>query len=157
MQIIIRGLSLTRPWPFAFLNGPEAEQKRVENRSWRPHRKMVGQFIALHAAKSWSESDRQWIAEKTGLYVPKKDESPHSEIFAVCQLQGWIEHDQDPRLIEPQRKWFFGPYGWLLNNFVPLITPVPCVGAMGLWGFEKKPDELAQLREAYKEATRRAA
>jgi hypothetical protein len=148
----IRGLSLTRPWPFAIVNGPKDEQKRIENRSWKPPRRLVGHFLALHAAKSWSESDRQWITEKTGLYVPKKDECPHSVIFAVCMLGGWIEHDQDHRLLETQRKWFFGPFGWLLVDVVRLVNPVPCVGAMGLWTFEKKQEELAQLRVAYKES-----
>jgi hypothetical protein len=147
----IRGLSLTRPWPFAFVNGPVQYQKRIENRSWKPPKSLIGHFMALHAAKSWSEDDREFISETMRLDVPGKADSSHSEIFAVCMLGGWIEHDQDFRLEREQRRWFFGPYGWLIAEFVPLVTPVRCSGAQGLWTFSDKPDELKALRESYKE------
>jgi hypothetical protein len=151
----IRGLSLTRPWPFSFVNGPALSQKRTENRSWPPPKHLIGHFIALHAAQSWDEADREWIASTMGVYVPSNRESPHSQIFAVCMLAGFIEHDQDFRLSEFQRKWFFGPYGWLLDTetFVALKNPVPCKGGQGLWTFNKRPAELAALRLAYKEST----
>lgn len=153
--LVIRGLSLTRPWPFAFIAQPRLHgiaPKLIENRSWSPPRKLIGHFIALHAAKSWSEDDRAFIAELTGLDVPSKAESPDSEIFAVCMLGGFIEHDQDFRLRPEQRQWFFGPYGWLLTEFVRLRNPVPCSGAQGLWGFDQKPEVLTRLREAYAES-----
>ena len=153
--IEIRGLSLTRPWPFAFVAPPKLHgvaTKRIENRSWAPPKKLIGHMLALHAAQSWNEGDREFIAETTGLYVPNKRESPHSEIFAVCMLGGFIRHDRDPRLEDGQRKWFFGPYGWLCVEFVRLKTPVPCKGAQGLWTFDSRRNELAALREAYAEA-----
>jgi hypothetical protein len=151
----IRGLSLTRPWPFAFVAQPKLHgvaPKRIENRTWLPPRKLIGHFIALHAAKSWDEDDREFIAETTGLYVPSKAESPHSEIFAVCMLGGFVRHDTDYRLQPEQRKWFFGPYGWLIADFVRLRNPVPCTGAQGLWSFRDKFDVLAQLRKSYAES-----
>ena len=92
---IIRGLSLTRPWPFAFRHG-----KRVENRSWRPSGKLVGCYIALHAAQSFSEEDREFIAMVTGLDVP------HSEIFAVARWNGTIilpELETDEEGLAPTR------------------------------------------------------
>jgi hypothetical protein len=155
-RLSIHGLSLTRPWPFAFVNGPEEEQKRVENRPCKPRLGLIGTFVALHAAKSWDEEDREWIADRTGLYVPPESEHPHGEIFAVCKLIAVIERVHDPRLRPGQRKWFFGPYGFLLDDFVPLITPVKCKGAQGLWGFERKQSELKELRMTYDEAKSRA-
>jgi hypothetical protein len=154
--IEIRGLSLTRPWPFAFVAQPKIHgvaPKRIENRSWPVPKKLIGHFLALHAAQSWDEDGRDFIVETTGLYVPNRQESPHSEIFAMCMLGGFIRHDQDPRLEDGQHKWFFGPYGWLCAEFVRLKTPVPCKGAQGLWSFDSKPDELAALRRSYAEAT----
>jgi hypothetical protein len=116
---------------------------------------LIGTFVALHAAKSWDEDDREWIADKTGLYVPPENEHPHGEIFAVCKLVAVIGRAQDPRLKPSQRKWFFGPYGFLLDDFVALATPVSCKGAQGLWGFESKQKELCALRESYKKAQAR--
>ena len=75
---IIRGLSLTRPWPFAFVNGPEPLQKRVENRSWKPPQFIIGNYLALHAAKSWAEDGREFIADVLGMDVPDNSNSPHS-------------------------------------------------------------------------------
>jgi hypothetical protein len=151
----IRGLSLTRPWPFAFVAQPRRHgvaPKRIENRSWMPPKRLIGHFLALHAAKSWDEEGREFIAETTGLYVPSKSESPDSEIFAVCMLGGFMRHEQDHRMTPEQRPWFFGPYGWLCAEFVRLRNPVPCKGAQGLWTFNEKPDVLARLRDAYKES-----
>jgi hypothetical protein len=94
---MIRGLSLTRPWPFAF--GQVPVPKRVENRGWKP-KDWVGHYIALHAAKSWDEEDREFIAEKTGLHVPSDKEPPHSQIFAVCRYFGCVTSEKDRRLKE---------------------------------------------------------
>lgn len=154
----IYGLSLSRPWPFAFKHG-----KRVENRSWRPAGRYKGAYIALHAAKSYDSEGRDYIAEATGLDVPTNKECPHSVIFAVCRWNGVIilptpeTHergliDTGTELASDQEKWFFGPYGWLLENYVELPEPVPCVGARGLWGFGDKPYELAAVREQWQRA-----
>ena len=142
----IRGLTLTRPWPFAIAEAG----KRIENRDWAPPRPLIGHYLALHAGKGWSEVDREWIGNLTGLYVPNRDESPHSVIFAVCMLGGYIIYDKDHRFKEEQRMWFFGPYSWLLEDVVVLKTPVPCRGAQKLWTVP--PDVLEQLRAAYREA-----
>lgn len=139
---MIRGLSLSRPWPDAFRLG-----KRIENRTWRPPASMQGQWLALHASKSWSDDDRAWILETTGQWVPTKADCPHSVIFAVCKLRGCVESADDPRVFATQRKWFFGPVAWLLDSFIFLQTPVSCAGALGLWKIDDKPEVLDALRE----------
>ncbi len=149
----ILGLSLTRPWPFAFVNStPDVPAKRVENRSWAPPPFMLGQYLALHAAQSWDEDDREWIEHVTGLTVPGKADSPHSRIFAVCRLAGFVSHVEDARLVPDQRIWFFGPFGWLLDEFVELVDPVPCKGAQKLWSFAQRPAELHALRASYRKS-----
>ena len=155
-ELTIKGLSLTRPWPFAFLNGPLEHQKRVENRTWQPPSDLIGHFIALHAAKSWDEDDRRYIARCCGMPVPDKAGSPHSEIFAICKLTGFVTEQSDPRLPVEQWKWFSGPYGWLLDEVVPLIHPVRCSGEQGLWGFERRQDILRLLRKSYRESIGRS-
>jgi hypothetical protein len=125
-------------------------QKRIENRGWKPPAFIVGHYIALHAAQSWDEADREWIVRATGLEVPGKKDSPHSEIFAVCRCVGFAESADDERIIPEQRKWFIGPYGWLLRDFVALVEPVRCIGGRGLWSFDSRPTELAALRLSYR-------
>ena len=153
----IRGLSLTRPWPFVFNDGGREEPKRVENRVWSPPGSVRGRYVALHAAKSWSEEDREWIEDVTGLRLPGRKDTPHSEIFAVCRVTGCAETVNDGDLRPGQRVWFFGPYGWLIDDYVRLVEPVPCAGALGLWKFDERPAELRALRESYRRSVKVAA
>jgi hypothetical protein len=129
----MKALSLTRPWPFAFLNGPEDERKRVENRSWRPPDYAYNRYFCLHAAQSWDEDDRELIMDMTGLPVPGKAQTPHSQIFAVCRLLGYVTTADDAKLQPKQRRWFFGPVGWLVDDVRALPEPVHCKGALSLW------------------------
>jgi hypothetical protein len=148
----VRGLSLTRPWPWAFVNGPFP--KRIENRSWPPPLSVTRtHYIALHAAKSWDEEDREFIEDITGIAVPPRDEHPDSNIFAVCRVPTYIDIENgaltSSALKQDQRRWFFGPYGWIIADFVSLVEPVFCKGAQGLWSFEHKQSGLADLRRVY--------
>jgi hypothetical protein len=127
----MKALSLTRPWPWVFLHGPNP--KRIENRSWAAPGFIIGQTIALHAAKSWSESGRKFIADVTGLDVPPEHEHRHSEIFAVCRITGCVDIGADDEHLDGQEDWFFGPFGWLVEDFYALPEPVPIKGAQGLW------------------------
>lgn len=38
--------------------------------------------------------------------------------------------------------WFFGPFGWALDEIRPLAEPVPCKGALGLW---RVPEHIEHL------------
>lgn len=84
----------------------------------------------------------------TGLVVPSKSDCPHSEIFAVARWNGLIILPAGQGLADGQNQWFFGPYGWLLEEYVELPEPVKATGAQGLWNL--KPDVLAAVREQYR-------
>lgn len=121
-QKLIRGLSLTRPWPYAILR----LGKRIENRTWRPPQYIIGNYIALHAAKSWDNDDAAWIEDLTGHRLPPKSDHQHSVIVGVARVTGFVSHGSGE--IPPgQHQWFFGPYGWLLDGIVEGGTP-PCRG-----------------------------
>lgn len=147
--MIIRGLSLTRPWPFAILH----LGKRIENRSWKPPKWILGNYIALHAAQSWSKEDFDFIssiAQGRGIEIPSKAFHSHSVIVGVAKVDGFIEENNlfDPATLpEDQGKWFFGPFGWLLSDVVEFEDPVPCTGALSLW--EIKPEILKKVRSEY--------
>lgn len=153
---IFRGLSLSRPWPWAFIYPPIP--KRAENRDWQ-RRSMVSSYLALHAAKSWDEDGRDFIANVAGMAVPPKGEHPHSVIFAVCRVSEIVCLADDeavydglfskrPEIPAEQEQWSFGPYVWLLDSFVVLPKPVECKGAQGLWVLPSSV--LTAVREQYK-------
>lgn len=158
----IRGLSLSRPWPWPFVNGPEADQKRIENRSWKPPKGI--DWIALHAAKSYDKQGALYIQQKTGVNMDELAH-PHSQIFAVARLKGYFIHPHHAEVAGLAREaaeglasarqrelWAFGPYCWLIGDVVPLCRPVACAGSMGLWKVSERPGSvLHDLREVYLE------
>ena len=135
--LVMKALSLTRPWPFAFLNGPERLRKRIENRTWRPPDKIIGRQILLHAAKSWDENGREFISKVLGVPVPDKRASQQSVLFARCTVEGSIESWDQSRFFDclgpEQEQWFFGPHGWILSDLIAIPRPIFCTGRLGLW------------------------
>ncbi len=143
-----RGLTLIRPWPYAFTHGPVQYQKRVENRSWTVPLILRAIPIALHAGKGWDEGDRDLIEEVMGCAIPGRDEHASGQIFAVCVVRMCLRRF-DARIPEDQRRWAFGPVVWVCEEFVELAEPVACSGAQGLWTFDKRQAELAELKRVY--------
>lgn len=161
IMAIIRGLTLHRPWPFAFLTEPRPDSlnepiaaKRVENRSWAPPEWMRDQYIALHSGQHWDDEGGGYIETVTGLTLPPSEFHGAGEIFAVAKLSHWVNEEdfdtmQDPAALpEDQRPWFFGPWGWILTEF-KAIEPVKCRGFQKLW--KLPPLVLMQVRERYRE------
>lgn len=134
----MRGLSLKQPWLYAITD----LGKRVENRTWTPPIYMMGERIALHASKTKSKAE--WIAaEKIYGQAITKD-VPTGAIVATAVIVNWIDDKYqtgwfpeighpDKDLWKKQEKWFFGPFGWILDLVHELDEPIPCKGMLGLW------------------------
>lgn len=140
---LVRGLTLWRPWPWAFLHA----DKPVENRTWAPPAWMIGGWVALHAGKHFDTDAANSMANgyfgDAAKAVPIEPAThPHSVIVAVAPLVGC--KGRPARLACP---WSFGPKCWLLppERLHPLALPVPCRGARGLW---RLPDPVFAQVEA---------
>lgn len=165
----IRGLTLKRPWPFAFTI--ENNPKRVENRSWAPPKGT--DWLALHSGKGWDGIGAHFVR---GLLTGKdlmnfSDFQHQSYVFAVCRIDrviGLLNQYQSPPENLPQwasqgtrfegipvgqQQWAFGPFVWVLKDMVILKEPVACKGGQGLWKVSKRPGLLDELKQAYKEST----
>jgi len=140
---IIRGLTLHRPWPWAFTHLPESEAKGVENRGWKPPRQMIGGWVALHSGKAFD--DGAWQRMRAGFFgsaaqaVPPAGDHPDSVITVLCRLTG--SYSLPGKSAVHSDPWAFGPECWELpaSRRVVLPEPVPCRGAQGLW---RLPDEV---------------
>lgn len=124
----VRGLTLKRPWPWAF----EFAGKRVENRKWAPPRALVGGWLALHAGKGWdAPSVPLFVNGEFGPAAARvlDDIHPDSRIFALARIASFYERDDGPM----RGPWAFGPFVWELTDFTVLPIPVDCRGAQGLW------------------------
>lgn len=151
----LRALTLWRPWDEPVACGA----KPVENRSWSPPKAIVGQVIAIHAGKTHDHDARGFIIDR-GYHLLSLAESNRraGAIVGVTRIvaaftEGDLKFDTVDRFkgnelyVERRTRvlespWFFGPWGWLLEDAIA-IDPVPCKGAMGLW--RVPPDVAAEV------------
>lgn len=134
------GLTLYTPWAGAVAIGA----KCVENRPWAPPKPLIGNLLAIHAGLHHDKAAE--AAFRDGpftrlLPVPYQD-IPQAKgcIVAVTRVIGSVYgfrelalHEFERRGMADQYPWFFGPYGWLLEQTVLLKEPVPCRGFQRVW------------------------
>lgn len=144
-------LTLWRPWDTAILR----LGKPVENRDWPPPAKLVGKRFALHSGKKFDMDGAATIfllAHKDGFSHEvirdriARSEALDSVILGTVKLVRVISKAQ-PQLGErdplADSEWFFGDFGWVVEEPFALPRPVPCKGMQGLWTMP--PDVEAQV------------
>lgn len=119
LPLPLMALTLRQPWATAVCDFG----KRMENRTWRPPKAVLGQVIAIHAGRTFDEDGADWLAARLGKMVASKT-VPSGAIIALARIQQVVTDSDDP--------WFVGPYGWKLSGVLPL-DPVPCKGKLHLW------------------------
>jgi hypothetical protein len=121
----MKALTLWRPWAQAIIYGP----KRIENRTWRPPRWIIGKRIAIHAGARYDVEGASWMSGgglfAKSLYEPGPPGECRPGLLGTAVVEGVVTRSTDP--------WFCGPYGWVLTDVVALPEPIPCRGAQGLW------------------------
>lgn len=156
----MKALTLWRPWSDAIVHGP----KRIENRTWVPPARVVGEVIAIHAGKRYDTAADRYC-EARGFAALNRHGCPGG-IVGVARIVGasdpygfvWAEDPYDERLVgrlsglrtDP---WWIGPVGWLLDDVIA-IEPIPCRGAQGLWTVPADLDALVLDRVAAAERDR---
>jgi hypothetical protein len=116
----MKALTIRQPFAYSISHG----SKRIENRSWRPPESMLGERIAIHAAK---RIDGQ-AAIDLGLESTPDVRLPTMAIVATARLVKVI----DARPKGQQSFWWTGPLAWVLADVRPtrvIYTP----GRLGLW------------------------
>jgi hypothetical protein len=118
-------LSIQQPWAWCITH----DTKRVENRTWRPGHRHVGQRFAIHASKKLDEeSVRHLLAD--GVELPLRGQYELGAIVGVATLVRLVT--SAAALPEDQYDWWVGPVGLVLADVVP-VDGIPCNGALGFW------------------------
>ena len=155
----MRALSIQQPWICAILY----EDKRVENRTWAPPARVIGQAIALHASKGpdWDAPDYAWHAAGLMPYRPGAKRSAWTGSLALGAIVGTARiAGYHPRfhLCNPAgpetvcSRWSaWGECHWLLEDVKVFREPVPCRGALGLW---RLPEDVEKAARKQLEAVR---
>ena len=121
----MKAITLWQPWAYAICH----LVKRVENRRWSPPTSLIGQRIALHAGARLDREALEFLRHE-GYAVP--NDVPHKAIVAVATLAS-VATWQIGAVPTEHRRWYCGPYGWVLSAVTVLAEPIPCNGAQGLW------------------------
>lgn len=138
-QVVLRGLTLWRPWSASIVHGP----KRVENRPWHPPIALMhgDLWIALHAGRTWDGDSADFILKnwRAAMRLVGNDESQESAWPAEWRAQGVVgvaRVEQALRvedMAEARDPWAFGPWCWTLADVRAVPDPIACRGAQGLW------------------------
>jgi hypothetical protein len=123
---MMKALSLRQPWLWVIFN----LGKRVENRKWRTHYR--GRVL-LHAAQGMTRQEHQDVVtfcERVQRNSGRKAflppwEVPRGAIVGAATIVDCVKQCGSP--------WFFGPFGFVLDNVTQFGEPIPCKGALGLW------------------------
>lgn len=154
----MRALTLHRPWSWAIVAG----HKPVENRPWAPPRNMIGVPFAIHSGKKWDAEGARFICDRVVAF-PVDYYLAHASgavigvvtierVVASREAQGhrWMPSDHPchaDTLTPDQRRWFSGPFGWVLRDVRRLEVAVPCRGYQMFWSLpaEVESEVLRQL------------
>lgn len=143
----LKALTIWQPWAWAVATG----LKPVENREWEPPAEMVGQWIAIHAGKTFDDDALPNFLEVLAETMPAGQVPdvewlralPTSAVIGVGRLVEVVEDSDSP--------WFVGPFGWRFEDVVS-FAPVPCRGQRKLW--ELPAPVLATVRRRFAAARR---
>lgn len=114
----MKALTLHQPWASLIIWGP----KRIENRTWHPHKTVLWKRIAIHAGKKLEKST---LEQYQSRILPGGLPVPLGAILGTAFVQGSVTESSD--------EFFMGPIGWMLTDIERFRVPIPCPGAQGLW------------------------
>lgn len=132
----MKALTLTQPWATLVAIGA----KHVETRSWRCSYRGP---LAIHAAKGFPKDARgtcllqPFTRILTAAGFDTIDQLPRGQIIAVARLTACRPTSEASLLVGELEHEFgdYGPdrWGWFLEEVRKLETPMPAIGALGLW------------------------
>lgn len=136
-MIELPALSIRQPWAWSIVHAG----KDIENRSW-PTR-FRGRVL-IHAGLCFDgDADDEFLTltmQSAALVggapvskIPEASRLPKGGIVGIAEIVDCITHSDSP--------WFFGPYGFVLENVRPLPFH-PCKGRLGFFPVQY-PGEVA--------------
>lgn len=149
----MKALSLWQPWAWSMTVPPPPKRKGVENRTWPCPRQMIGKRFAVHASKTWDMKGVAFI-RSNGLLVPQAGVDPvaFGAVIATAVISRVVRTHAE--LPEDQRKWFFGPYGFVFEDVDLLDAPVPCRGFQMFFELPTAVEDAVERQRALDSAER---
>ena len=123
----MKALSLKQPWLYCMTH----LGKRVENRTWKMPKKMEGKWVALHASKKPEDRYIWEDAENIACQDIHSRDVVLGSVVAIAVFSRCVNRKFG--VPDRQKRWFFGPWGWLCHDLIRLPDPQPATGSLGFW------------------------
>lgn len=130
----MKALSIQNPWAWTIAYG----HKPLENRNWNT--KFRGTFL-IHAGQKVDEDAYQFLHSQMHdcwAATPLPQDLPCGGIIGAADLTHVVRISEKAHLTERDKPWFFGEYGFILDN----ARPLPFVPYKGRLGFFDIPYDL---------------
>lgn len=138
--LVLRGLTIQQPWATAIALGP----KRIENRKWRPHRRLIdrGLWLAIHAGRKWDNDGAEYVT-RVWPHCPPREFHVMSAVIAIARVVRAVQVDEYDRRRDP---WANGPFCWELDDVAALPWSMPAYGHLSLWELPKLIEDFVRPR-----------
>ena len=119
-------ISLWQPWASFIAIGV----KPYETRHWRAPQRLIGERVAIHAAKRKPDrDDLPWWERVSGSAPLPLGAFVCTALLVACHSTGRVPSDE------------YGDYGpgrfaWELREVIVLDPPVPALGRQGIWRWD---------------------
>jgi hypothetical protein len=144
----MKALTLTQPWATLVAVG----SKRIETRSWAPPKSILGERIAIHAAKGFPKECQRLVYEEPFtdalIYagLNRVADLPRGVVVATAVLRNFWSTNET-RCLENLCEMYdcefkleseFGDYSkhrfaWVLTDVEQFTTSIAAKGMLGLW------------------------
>jgi len=129
-------ITVYQPWASLIAGG----FKHYETRHWQPPRSLVGNLIAIHAGKLWTQREKRWLAAYQQLYPEITSMAiPLGAIVAMCRLTAVLPTEALTNINQRERSFGdFSPgrFGWQLEVVRVPQNPIVVTGKQGIWYWE---------------------
>jgi len=150
----MKAITLWQPWALLVAK----RYKKIETRSWKAPKELMGQRIAIHAAKAFSKEMQElcWtqpfrgILLKNGFNMSFSDMS-FGKVVATCRLTACLRiagEDKTKNVAQLETGYFVegneyhfgdythGRYAWILEDVQLLEEPILAKGMQKLWNWD---------------------
>jgi len=114
---MIKAISINQPWAWLIVAG----YKPIENRSWYTSYRGP---VLIHAGKKF-DNDFDWHHWENMIGDTIPTNPFQGGIIGEANIIDCVKEHDSP--------WFFGPYGFVLEDAKQYHNPRPCKGALGFF------------------------
>lgn len=126
----LKALSVRQPWAWLIVNG----HKNIENRSWKPSDKMIGQKIIIHAsAKKVTKAD----FEEFLIICKERKIKSHPKSVEDFEYGSYVGSVILNNAVKNSKSYWAGKGNWhLVLTNAKKMTPVAKKGQLGFFPFK---------------------